>query len=447
MMWRSSPSSSWCSLTRPQVNFLISYLVLYLFAVLYCQRNFYRDPGSFFFDEVEGYRPIYSLERVERAKTFIKWVSGEQASSYRADGDDSRHNKNLCLGIATIKRPEEQYVHMTLGSLLVDLTPAEREEIYLTVLFGHQVGTEHPLFKEPWVHNVTDKILTYAELKYRPPNLVGAANKEHRIAKKTLKDYGFLLRTCLNETEAPWIAVVEDDVLAQEGWYRRTMRSLYRLQHMQKTTGSKDWLYLRLFYTEKFMGWNEEDWPRYLSWSLILMSLPALCGFYARRRLPSARNTLSPGFLAIISLLCVPMAIALFFLSGRMSMQPLRPGIRKMNEFACCSQALVFPREMVPGLIERLDKMLIAPDPVDSVIEEWADEKGLDRWALVPSAMQHIGKKTFKKDGDSHPRDQFEVAGARGLWSFGFELHDRPPESWWDNDFDLRATMDTTDTD
>lgn len=335
----------------------------------------------------------------------------------------------MCIGIATVKRPGDQPIDMTLGSLLADLTLAEREEIYLTLLFAHEPVTNHPFFNVPWVHAVTDKVMTYEELHHKPPSLAGV-NKEHRIAKKTLQDYALLLRSCLNQTDAPWITILEDDVLAQEGWYPRTMRNLHSLQHKQKEMGGKKWLYLRLFYTEKFMGWNSENWPRYLCWSLILVSLPAVCGFHIRRRFPSARNSVSLEFICILSFLCVPMAIALFFLSGRVSMQPLRPGLCRMNEFGCCSQALVFPRENVPALIDHLDEKHTTPGPVDSVIEEWADEKGLDRWALVPSAMQHIGKKTHKKNEDSQPRDKFEVSGARGLWSFGFELHGNRRGHW-----------------
>ncbi|KAL1853018.1 hypothetical protein Plec18170_005600 [Paecilomyces lecythidis] len=434
MMWRSTSSCG--SLTRSQINFLVSYFIVFLFAVLYARRHFYRDPGSIFFDPVEGYRPIYSLERVERAKAFIKQISTEQITPPRKN---TQHEKNMCIGIATVKRPGDQPIDMTLASILADLTLAEREEIHLALLFAHEPVTNHPFFDVPWVRAVTDRVMTYKDLGHKPTSLNGA-NKEHRIAKKTLQDYSLLLRSCLNQTDAPWITILEDDVLAQEGWYPRTMRNLHRLQHKLETKEIKQWLYLRLFYTEKFMGWNSEDWPRYLCWSLVLVSLPAVCGFHIRRRFPSARNSLSLEFLFLISFLCVPMAIALYFLSGHVSMQPLRPGLCRMNEFGCCSQALVFPRDMVPSLIDHLDEKHTSPGPVDSVIEEWADENNLDRWSLVPSAMQHIGKKTYKKNEDSQPRDKFEVSGARGLWSFGFELHGNRRGHWWDNDFDLIVT-------
>lgn len=429
-----------CPFTQGQVKFLVSYLILYLFAILYCRWYFYRDPGSFFFDPEEGYRPLYSLTRVEQARSFIKLASNGSITRPGRPHGHTAHatgaGKTLCIGMATVKRPSRQYVDVSLGSLLADLTPDERASIYLNLLFAHTDPKAHPFSEAPWVPAVADNVLTYEKAGYKLPT-VRRLEKDKRIEEKSLFDYKFLLRSCYELTDAPWIAILEDDVLAQEGWYGRTMAGLQKIQRQKK--GKGDWLYLRLFYTEKFMGWNSEEWPVYLFWSLVAVSVPALGGLYLRGKIPSLRNTLSDPFLAVICLVCVPAAIVLYFLAGRVSVQPLHSGVRPMNRYACCSQGLVFPREIVPRLIHGLGQTE-QPRAVDSAIEAWADREGLQRWALVPSVMQHIGGKTYKKTEKENPRDKFEVSGARGLWNFRFELHENLRRAWDGGGSDERQT-------
>jgi hypothetical protein len=58
---------------------------------------------------------------------------------------------------------------------------------------------------------------------------------------------------------------------------------------------------------------------------------------------------------------------------------------------------------------------------VDSAMEDFANERDLQRYALVPSAFQHIGAQTYKESKESGARELYNVSGARGIWSFGFE--------------------------
>ena len=63
--------------------------------------------------------------------------------------------------------------------------------------------------------------------------------------------------------------------------------------------------------------------------------------------------------------------------------------------------------------------------PIDSLIEDWADEEDLQRWALTPSVVQHIGRKSAKaKQSAAKAQEKSELNDARGLWNFAFELND-----------------------
>jgi hypothetical protein len=69
-------------------------------------------------------------------------------------------------------------------------------------------------------------------------------------------------------------------------------------------------------------------------------------------------------------------------------MLPPSPGV--FNEpFGCCSQAMIFPRQQVPVLIDFLRRK--QKGQVDLLLNELAIERGLARYALYPVQAQHIG--------------------------------------------------------
>jgi hypothetical protein len=91
-----------------------------------------------------------------------------------------------------------------------------------------------------------------------------------------------------------------------------------------------------------------------------------------------------------------------------------------MDEFGCCSQALVFPSRAIPDLVSFYQGEGIGF--VDVLTESFADDLGLRRWALVPSVFQHIGGKSSK--GDDHESSGWNRSVAANIWNFDFELFD-----------------------
>lgn len=98
-------------------------------------------------------------------------------------------------------------------------------------------------------------------------------------------------------------------------------------------------------------------------------------------------------------------------------MQPFAAGVHEMNRFGCCSQGFIFPRAIIPQLVERTKKAIDEDYYIDMLLERWADAEHLKRFVLVPSLLQHVGIKSSKGWGYD------ESAGI--IWNFGFEDH--PP--------------------
>ncbi|KAL8799254.1 MAG: hypothetical protein Q9182_006021 [Xanthomendoza sp. 2 TL-2023] len=317
----------------------------------------------------------------------------------------------MCIGIATVARPSaQQYVQGTIGSLLHGLREEERRSIYLMPFIAHTRPTDHPIYREPWLAVLSNRILEY-DVSEEDRARLQQFEESHLFRNKSMYDYGYLLQKC-HETGASWITMVEDDVLARARWYPEARHALERIR-AEESDGR--WLYLRMFYTEGLLGWNSEEWVRYLGWSLVsfLVLLAVLVG--ARIKSSRLQRSLSNLNVIMICFIALPAFIILYFMAGRISMQPLAPGVHKMDRFGCCSQGFVFPRAIVPRLIDRTRKAMHEDYYVDMLLERWADAEHLKRYVLVPSMLQHVGAKSSKGWGYD------ESAGT--TWNFGFEDH------------------------
>ena len=202
-------------------------------------------------------------------------------------------------------------------------------------------------------------------------------------------DYIRALEHCY-ATNAPWTVLFEDDVLLAEGWFVRVVKGVEELEKRRKEGMEREWLFMRLFNQERSTGWgskevggNNELW---ISAGIWLVVLPLA---FVLRRVAVLRPHVDWASVGVLCLLVVPTFVVLFFQAGKASLLPPRPGFREEN-FGCCSQGLVFPREQIPGLVEFLTRK--KEGQVDMLLKERALEAGLARMALYPVQLQHVGE-------------------------------------------------------
>ena len=396
--------------SRPGVHAFIAFLFVYVALIRYCSYAYYRDPTSAFFDPVRGYERHYSLKRQQDAEAFIRNANDSIPSQTKSK------NIKMCVGMATIARDGEQYVRSAIGSLLDGLTPEEREELFMAVLVAETKPELHPIYSEQWLVNIVDKVLLYDVPQSLHEDLVEWETKRD-YRKKAIFDYTYILQRCY-DTGAQWITIIEDDTLAVDEWYPRAIEALAAADE-QRPAGRGDWLYLRLFYTEEFLGWNSEDWSRYLIGSVGVTGMTVAVLLLMRQLVLTTAITNT--VVAVVSLICCPMCIALYFAAGKMSMQPYRPGVHEMPKFGCCGQGFTFSHQMASKLIARL--ALVRVGFVDEIIEAWANELDLVRWVVSPSLLQHIGGHSSKGD-DYGGKAKYARSVAEKIWNFGFEMYD-----------------------
>lgn len=399
--------------TSPQVKLFFVFAVVFCAAAQYFHVVSAADPSSFFFNARRAYQRRYSSIRIEQAKVLIA-SSGSSASPLKASQSPS-----ICIGIATVQRDDARYFDLLVGSLLKGLSDAERNEIYLLPFIANTNPHAHYAYNESWLFNLADEVMTYENVTARDRARMHLQETPNGHKKKALFDYAAVLQRCL-ELKAPHIIMLEDDVIAADGWFRRTKAALEDLESRDEYLNS---IYMRLFYNTKIQGWNSEFWPHYLLWSGVFEILLVYMLWLLRRSHASIARILSPRTTLVILFICSPACVALYFAAGRLTVHPNPTGIHQMNSYGCCSQALLFPRHQVSPLLNYFKKK--GTGLRDELIEAYADERRLTRWALTPSVFQHIGSRSSKWRGNgTDVVDENGFISTERIWNFHFESWD-----------------------
>jgi hypothetical protein len=395
---------------------------VWLLLLQFCYFYSARDPGSFFFDAERAYKPHLSNLREAEAEKFIQQAVNTPATATSPQAQEinhhvSEHTQNasrICVGIPTKGREKEQFLPRTLASLVDTLSPLERTYLHLIVLITEDDPTQNPAYGQSWLTNIADEVLLYTPAPKHLQEETYRHIGDHIPGRKAGRnehvkfDYATLMEAC-NEREMDHFLLVEDDIITVPDWFQRLILAL---DLVEATNQPNDWLYLRLFYTELYHGWNSEEWPMYIRRLLIVYAATAFGTWVATRVWARVFQGRLPGLWhCVLSFHFFFIAFTtLFFMAGRVSVSHHQEGVREMNKFGCCAQGLAFPKRHLVWLTQKLRD---PPHgiPGDSFIEVMADEKGLQRWAMEPSVFQHVGVRgSSAKGGES-----------RLEWNFGFE--------------------------
>lgn len=207
-----------------------AFLVIYIFSLITVRQLTRYDPSSVFFDARKGYNPTYSTIRKEQADVFVTKEQQRPHNLRFAHSSDF----SLCVGIPTVARSDVRYFRSTVGSILEGLAPKERAEIYLMPFIADTDPMKHPAFSESWLHHLSDRVLFY-----NLSNSDGALDRikklesEKAYREKPLLDYIYVSEACI-DTGAKYVAVLEDDVLALDGWFHRTKTALQQVPKLAK---------------------------------------------------------------------------------------------------------------------------------------------------------------------------------------------------------------------
>jgi hypothetical protein len=98
-------------------------------------------------------------------------------------------------------------------------------DIHLILFIAHTDPNAHPAYSEKWLSAVADTLLLY-DLKAEEFEHIRRLEMEAGLRReKGLFDYTYLLKAC-HAVATPYILMLEDDVVAMDGWYHRTRKAL-----------------------------------------------------------------------------------------------------------------------------------------------------------------------------------------------------------------------------
>ncbi|KAI8720702.1 hypothetical protein NCS52_00516100 [Fusarium sp. LHS14.1] len=387
--------------------FHLALATIWLCLFRYCQRTSFHDPSSLFYDSDRAYTRNYSATRELEADEFLQRASWTPATAkspwiYHGRNDvEKPDGYRICIGIPSVRRERES---------------KERRLVDLKILLADDAPQNHPAWQQPWLHNVADEVLVYGEESTDNAQRVTPISRRSTIGddrnKRVQLDYANVIRAC-RSTEADYFVLVEDDVIASRDWLRRLYKSLEETE--ARNTGA-DWFYLRLFYSETLLGWNSEEWPVYLRDCILTYTAIILVVLLVRCRsavLKPMRSTdlIKPNVSLIIqTLFWVTAYLALYFMAGRLLVDPLGVGVHEMPRYGCCAQGLAMPRRHLGTLENQLRE---PPHHLagDSFVDMVADQEGLKKWAMVPSVLQHVGVRGSSERGGYY----------KTTWNFSFE--------------------------
>ncbi|EXK87660.1 hypothetical protein FOQG_08997 [Fusarium oxysporum f. sp. raphani 54005] len=396
---------------------------LWVFLFQICRLYTFSDPSSFFYDSGRAYETRYSDIRQRQADELLdiaEHFPEEELAKLPlfnniANTIPRDSEKRICVGIPSVTRERQQFLPRAVASLVQGLSLEQRQAIHIVVLLADDDPTSHPAFGKRWLDRLVDEVLLYgnssttdASDRYRSV----ASDHSHELSRndRVHRDYATLMAAC-REQRAEYFALVEDDIIAAHNWLGRLSTALDKLE---RTEDAKNWLYLRLFYSETYMGWNAEEWPTYLINSIsvycIVSALYLLVVAIDTRRRSQTFHPKSTIWALPHLTFWTASFILLYFLAGRLAVNPYPTGVHEMPNYGCCAQGLVIPRQHLDALGATLNT---ASDAIagDSLIEYFADSHHLKKYAITPSVLQHVGRM-----GSS------DVGGTRKVtWSFSFE--------------------------
>ncbi|KAF7183926.1 hypothetical protein CNMCM7691_004416 [Aspergillus felis] len=367
----------------------------------------------------KAYEPAYSALRAEQANSFLERANNNTLP-HHFQSKASVH-PTMCVGIASVAREGASYLPDAVGSVLEGLSATEREALYLIVFIAHTNPAEHPAYLEPWLHALADRVLLYDPDALDIDHIRDLETPEEKSGahEKGLLDYTYLLKAC-GSINTSYTVMLEDDVIALDGWYHRTKHALAAIERQTLKKGADKWLYLRLFYTERFLGWNSEEWPIYLFYSLLAVFGVAATTTAIRHCRPATTTYLPNETIALLSFINTPLLIILFFAAGRVTMLPIPDGVHVMPNFGCCSQGFVFPQARINDLVSWYESKRAGY--VDMLTEDYADQNGETRWALTPCVLQHVGSKSSKTSSPGKHKSQRTASVT--TWNLRFEEND-----------------------
>ena len=298
----------------------------------------------------------------------------------------------FCVAIVSVMRPllsnEEQYVFQLLKQILPEVL--SDSNVSLHIVNGERIAENHTALK---------KYASFVPTRHIAPSVNSKGVTEDSSYIKEKYDYGMALRAC--ESQNPhYVLLLQDDVIPHHRFIS-TLRYLIRNRLPACGGPGKSWAYARLFYPERWSGFQDNDFPAILAVSLCLGAGLLLLVYFILLKLVHAPFGLSrfPWLLLLPSCFLV---LSLLYMVNRFHLEELRflsdrLLVTSSPADRCCIPAVLYQQSGVRALSDFLVQSANngeAPVEVDLAIAEFAASKNWTTCRSFPNVVDHHGRQS-----------------------------------------------------
>ena len=151
--------------------------------------------------------------------------------------------------------------------------------------------------------------------------------------------------------------------------------------------------FIKLFYTEHWQGWDNNDIPMLI---IIGVSMAVLSwALITRTRLKKTTKI-------VVAVLIGADATFFVYSMGRQHLFPFKQGLYEFYS-PCCTPAHVYNSALLPQITKCIRNEAQKPTPIDFILDSCMKRLKLKRYLLVPNLFQHIGAfstASHKNQGD-----------------------------------------------
>lgn len=317
-----------------------------------------------------------------------------------------QNHAEFCVAIVSVRRPslsdESQYILPLLRQLLPEVLQVE--DISLIIVNGEEKQEEHTALHR-YARFVPSYHVPAFTVQAAAAAAAVAAGVQNMLDQPYLKekyDYGHALRQAARHSPK-YVVLLQDDVLPRHGFFKDLsylVRSKLGLFH----ASDNPWAYVRLYYPERWSGFQNKDLPLLLLGSLafgVVLTIStkrmfSLERMYQRRNLP---------FLASMFVLISSLVLSLLYMFNRYHIENVRLLSRSLLTISspadpCCIPAVLYPRQVTREIGDHLissaiNATVVMERPeVDLAIADFAAKRNWLTYHSLPNLVTHHGRQS-----------------------------------------------------
>lgn len=231
--------------TRGILSFVLGFLLVFAFLTFHLRQTCFRDPSSVFFRPESARVLSYSSFRKAQARKYAQQAELREPTKWSNATDAP---PKLCIGIGSVSRNGFSYLKETIGSVLEGLDERERRAMYLVVFLAHSNQSQHEDYGQPWLRSMVDSLPTYPQ-DAKTMELIRKLERDNDYpahARKQKIDYSVLLSECA-KVNPQYTMTLEDDVVALDGWFHRTLSALQTVATKTRDMGRESCEFISIY--------------------------------------------------------------------------------------------------------------------------------------------------------------------------------------------------------